>query len=60
MLAAGITAPLCAQFSITVHQNGQAFSISNGGAVTLNAPAVGQPATAIISLTHLGNNTATF
>ena len=49
-----------AQFSLAVQENGQSFSVANGGQLTLNAPGVGQPVIATVTATYLGTATATF
>ena len=58
--AAATAAPGFAQFLISVQQNGQAISIANGATITVNAPAVGQNATATVTLTNLSTSTVNF
>jgi hypothetical protein len=49
-----------AQFSLSVQQNGQSSSIGNGGVLTMNATAVGQAASATVTVTYIGTGSATF
>jgi hypothetical protein len=56
-LGAALSAPLSAQFAVTVQENGQATTVTNGASISLNAPAAGQTATGTIILTNLGTDT---
>jgi hypothetical protein len=58
--AAMLATPAFAQFLISVQQNGQAVGVSNGGTIAVNAPAVGQSASAAVTLTYLGTTAASF
>ena len=51
---------LHAQFNIVVESNGQASGVANGGSLTLNAPAVGQTATAKVTFTFIGAGSVVF
>jgi hypothetical protein len=58
--ATATASPGFAQFLISVQQNGQAVGVANGGTITVNAPAVGQTATATVTLTNLTTPTVSF
>lgn len=58
--AAATAAPAFSQLLISVQQNGQAVGVANGGTITVNATAVGQTATATVSMTNLGTATVSF
>jgi hypothetical protein len=49
-----------AQFALSVQQNGQSSNIANGGVLTMNAPAVGQTASATVTVTYVGTGSVTF
>jgi len=52
--------PLQAQFNLTVVTNGQGTQVSDGGAITMNAPAVGQSVTATLTITYLDQGSVMF
>jgi len=58
--ATATAAPGFAQFLIGVQQNGQAVGVANGGTIAMNAPAVGQAASATVTMTNLGTDTVSF
>jgi hypothetical protein len=60
LVSLSLAAPLLGQFAITVQQNGQAFSVANGGSIAFNAPAVTQSASATVTVTYLGAGMAVF
>jgi hypothetical protein len=60
ILAIALAVPASSQLLIRAEVDGQASTVSNGGSLTLNAPAVGQAASATITLTYLGTTSAAF
>jgi len=49
-----------AQFALSVQQNGQSSTVGSGGVLTMNAPGIGQTASATVTVTYIGTGTATF
>jgi hypothetical protein len=52
--------PLQAQFNLTAVVNGQGTQVSDGGAIAMNAPAVGQSVTATLTITYLDQGSVMF
>lgn len=60
LMAIILAAPAFSQFLLRVDQNGQSTTISNGGGLLFTSPAVGQAASAKLTLTYIGSTTAVF
>ncbi len=60
LMASILAAPAFSQFLLRVDQNGQSTTISNGGGLLFTSPAVGQAASAKLTLTYIGSTTAVF
>ena len=56
VFSAALAAPLNAQFSIIVQQNGQAAGTGNGSAITLNSPGLGQPGQYLFQAGYLADD----
>ena len=59
-IAAFLSVPAFGQFNISVQQNGQASNVANGAAIVLNSAAVGQNATATVTITNASANNVVF
>ncbi len=60
VIALVTSSPAFSQLLLVATQNGQASILSNGGNLTMNSPAVGQPVSAEVSITYTGTSSATF